>query len=127
MDSLHKIYVDSSPKGEVRWYNSTTGEIGKHKMGKGKGVHEAEFLAVQRALEDTLKRLREKEAVEIYCDRKVVVDQLNHIAGIKETAVLEMADKVWNMAYRANHDRGIDIKFQWVSRKVNPAGKMLGV
>ena len=65
MDSLHKIYVDSSPKGEVRWYNSTTGEIGKHKMGKGKGVHEAEFLAVQRTLEDTLKRLREKEAVEI--------------------------------------------------------------
>src|SRR5207245_3340721 len=82
---LHQVYVDSSPeKGELRWMDKITGEIGRHRIGKGKGVHEAEFLAIVRALDDIMSKLQEGDGVELYSDRQVVVNQLNHIAGIKE-------------------------------------------
>ncbi len=123
-----QIYVDSSPeKGELRWMDKATGEIGRHRIRKGKGVHEAEFLAVLRAVEDVVQKLSEKEEVELYSDREVVVNQLNHKAGITSNAILKMADKVWSIVFQAKRERGIEVKFQWVSRKVNPAGKMLGL
>ena len=111
----------------MRWMDKTTGEIGKHKIRKGKSVHEAEFLAVLRAIEDVVGNLSEKEDVEFYSDREVVVDQLNHEAGIGDKAILKMADKVWSTVFQAKRERGVEVKFLWVSRKVNPAGKMLGV
>jgi ribonuclease HI len=124
---LHQVYVDSSPKGELRWIDRATNEIGKHRIGKGKAVHEAEFQAVMIALDDVLKRLSEKETVELYCDRQVVVNQLNHEAGIKEKTILKMADKIWKLALQARKEKEIEVRFLWVSRKKNPAGKMLGV
>ncbi len=123
---LHQVYVDSSPKGELRWIDTATNEIGRHRIGKGRGVHEAEFQALMVALDDTLQRLRDKETVELYCDRQVVVNQLNHKAGIKEKTILKMADKVWNLAFQARKEKEIEVRFLWVSRKENPAGKMLG-
>jgi ribonuclease HI len=125
--SVHKIYVDSSPKGQVRWFDETTGEIGKHRLGKGRSVHEAELSAVAKALEDALSKVDEGDKLELYCDREVVVKQLNHEAGISEKQVLALTDKIWSMSYRAKHDKRIDVRFLWVSRKKNPAGKMLGV
>jgi len=48
-----QVYIDSSPeKGELRWMNRANGEIGRHKIRKDKSVHEAESLAVLRAVED---------------------------------------------------------------------------
>jgi len=125
---LHQVYVDSSPeKGELRWMDKITGEIGRHRIGKGKGVHEAEFLAIVRALDDIMSKLQEGDGVELYSDRQVVVNQLNHIAGIKEKAILKMADGAWATAFRAKQEKRIEVKFLWTSRKNNPAGKMLGV
>jgi len=125
---LHQIYVDSSPeKGELRWIDKTTGEIGRHKIRKGRGVHEAEFLAIVRALTDIMSKLQEGDGVDLYSDRQVVVNQLNHIAGIREKAILKMADVVWATAFRAKQEKGIEVRFLWASRKNNPAGKMLGV
>jgi ribonuclease HI len=103
-----------------------TNEIGRHRIGKGKEVHEAEFLAVVKALDDLLKKLGAKEMVDLYCDRRVVVDQLNHKAGIKEKTILKLADKVWNLSSQARKEKEIEVRFLWVSRKENPAGKMLG-
>jgi len=123
---LHQVYVDSSPKGELRWIDRTTNEIGRHQIRKGRGVHEAEFRAVMIALDDILQRIDGKEIVELYCDRQVVVNQLNHKAGIKEKTILKMADKVWNLAFQARKEKEIEVRFLWVSRKENPAGKMLG-
>lgn len=107
--------------------DKTTGEIGRHRIRKGKGVHEAEFLAIVRTLDDIMSKLREGDGVELYSDRQVVVNQLNHIAGIKEKAILKMADAVWATAFRAKQEMGIEVMFLWASRKNNPAGKMLGV
>ncbi len=124
---IQRIYVDSSPKGETRWFNETTREIGKHRLGKGKNVHEAELSAVLTAAEDVLPKVAKDDTVELFSDREVVVRQLNHEAGIKEKAVLKMADKIWGLAYRAKQEKGVEVRFLWVSRKKNPAGKMLGV
>src|SRR6266571_8174725 len=121
---LHQVFVDSSPKGELRWIDRATNEIGRHRIGKGKAIHEAEFQAVVMALEDVLTRLGEKETVELYCDRQVVVNQLNHEAGIKEKTILKMADKIWKLALQARKEKEIEVRFLWVSRKMNPAGKM---
>ena len=111
---LHQVYVDSSPKGELRWFDRATSEIGRHRIGKTAGVHEAEFLAVMKALDDILPRLGDKEVVELYCDRHVVVNQLNHMAGIREKTILKIADKVWNRAFQAGKEKGIEVKFQGV-------------
>ena len=111
----------------MRWMDKSTGEIGRHKIRKGKSVHEAEFLAVLRAVEDVLPKLGEKEGLELYSDREVVVSQLNHKAGVRHKVILKMADRVWSLIFQAKQERGIDVKFLWVSRKTNPAGKMLGV
>jgi len=110
----------------LRWFDKATNEIGRHRIAKGKGVHEAEFLAVMRALDDILQRLGEKDTVEFYSDRQVVVNQLNHKAGINEKTILKIADKVWNLAFQARKEKEIEVRFLWVSRKENPAGKMLG-
>ncbi len=111
----------------MRWFDRATNEIGRHRIGKERDVHEAEFLAVMMALDDILRRLGEREMVELYCDRQVVVNQLNHKAGIKEKTILKIADKVWNLAFQARKEKEIEVKFLWVSRKDNPAGKMLGI
>jgi ribonuclease HI len=110
----------------MRWIDRATNEIGRHRIAKGKSVHEAEFQALMIALDDILKRLGEKDAVELYCDRQVVVDQLNHKSGIKEKTILRLADKVWNLSFQARQAKEIEVRFLWVSRKQNPAGKMLG-
>jgi ribonuclease HI len=123
---LHQVFVDSSPKGELRWIDRATNEIGRHRIRKGKAVHEAEFQAMMIALDDVLKRLSDKETVELYCDRLVVVNQLNHKAGIREKTILKMADTIWDLAFQARKEKEIEVRFLWVSRKENPAGKMLG-
>ena len=75
------------------------------------------------ALVDVLKILGEKETVELYCDREVVVDQLNHKAGIKEKATLKMADNIWKLALQARKEKAIEIRFLWVSRKGIPQAR----
>ena len=124
---VQRVYVDSSPKGEVRWFNETTGQIGRHRVGKGRSVHEAELFALTKALEDVLPKMGNDDKLELYCDREVVVKQLNHQAGIRDKSVLRMTDKIWNLAYKVKEESKIEVKFLWVSRKKNPAGKMLGV
>ena len=90
-------------------------------------MHEAELFALTKALEDVLPKMGNDDKLELYCDREVVVKQLNHQAGIRDKSVLRMTDKIWNLAYKVKEESKIEVKFLWVSRKKNPAGKMLGV
>lgn len=111
----------------MRWYNETTGEFRKHRTTRAKTVHEAEFIAVIKAIQDNMMRVESQDTIEIRCDRETVVSQLNHLAGIKDDAVRRLADSAWLLSYRAKLEKKVDIRFAWVSRKNNPAGKMLGV
>ena len=123
----YRIYVDSSEKGETRWYNETTGEFRKHRMGTKRTLHEAESLAVVRAVKDNVVKISSGDNLEICCDRETVVNQLNHKAGIKDDSVRKLADSAWLLSYKAKLEKNVGVKFVWVSRKNNPAGKMLGI
>ena len=123
----YRIYVDSSTNGEMRWYNETTGEFRKHRMSADRPLHEAEHLAVVRAIKDNIAKISSGDKIEICCDRETVVSQLNHKAGIKEDSVRKLADTIWSIEYKSKLEKNVEVKIVWVSRKNNPAGKMLGV
>jgi hypothetical protein len=123
----YRIFVDSSGNGEMRWYNEMTGEFRKRKVSTKKTLHELESLAVVRAIKDSLAKASSGDKIEICCDRETVVNQLNHKAGIKDDSVRTLADSAWSLSYKAKLEKNVEVKFVWVSRKNNPAGKMLGV
>ena len=81
--------------------------------------NEAEYLAVMSAMEDLNGDL------EIYSDSQLVVNQLNHIWGIKEPRLRELAARVWHLDSHRNISSE-HTTYNWVSRKNNLAGKVLG-
>ena len=58
-------------------------------------------------------------AVLVCCDNEVVVRQLGREYHIGNDRLRKLAQRVWQMA------QNVEVKFQWVSRKENLAGKML--
>ena len=55
----------------------------------------------------------------VLCDNQVVVNQLSRQYHIGDDKLRKLAQTIWQMT------RNLDVKFEWVSRKDNPAGKML--
>jgi ribonuclease HI len=58
-------------------------------------------------------------AVLVRCDNDVVVNQLRRNYHIKDKRLRKLAHQVWQMC------ENVDVKFEWISRKENLAGKML--
>jgi len=52
-------------------------------------------------------------------DNEVVVKQLTRQYHINNDRLRKLAQQVWQMI------QNVDVKFEWVSRKDNPAGMML--
>jgi hypothetical protein len=52
-------------------------------------------------------------------DNEVVVKQLSRQYHIANEKLRKLAQQIWQMT------QNVDVKFEWVSRKDNPAGKML--
>jgi len=57
--------------------------------------------------------------VMVCSDNEVVVKQLTHQNHINNDRLRKLAQQVWQMI------QNVDVKFEWVSRKDNPAGMML--
>jgi len=57
--------------------------------------------------------------IEIRCDNQVVVNQLARQYHIGDDKLRKLATQIWNMT------QNISVRFIWVSRKENLAGKML--
>lgn len=76
--------------------------------------NEAEYLAILRALQNNL------DDVDIYSDSQLVVNQLNHKWSIKEDKLRTLAVAIWEVS------RGRKVTFNWIPRKENLAGKVLG-
>jgi len=55
----------------------------------------------------------------ILSDNEVVVKQLSRQYHIKEDRLRKLAQQVWDMT------QNLEVKFEWISRKENLAGKML--
>jgi len=113
---VQKIYTDGSGDGRMVWYNETTGE---HWSGRQAGLtnNEAEYLAVYNALKSA-----KTKNIEILSDSKLVISQLKREWHIKEERMRELFNKV----HKLIRDRSLSVKFIWVARKNNPAGKYLG-
>ena len=108
------IYCDANPKmcaivvGEMGNGGTSIEEFGTELTN-----NEAEYTAVIRALEDF------PDATEIRTDSQLVVQQLNHKWHIKEDRLRSLAQRVWELVGSRN------VKFTWVPRKENLAGKAL--
>jgi len=57
--------------------------------------------------------------VMVCSDNEVVVKQLTHQNHIGNDRLRDLAQQIWQMI------QNVDVKFQWISRKDNPAGMML--
>ena len=77
--------------------------------------NEAEY----RAIEKLLKDYSENNFI-IYSDSKVTVEQLNYNFFLKNDLLREYALRIWGLT------KGRNVKFEWVPRKENKAGKVLG-
>lgn len=109
-----KIYVDGSGEGKYAFVVEEPRDV---KIFEKKNItnNEAEYLAVIEAL----RNFSERE-IDILSDSKLIVDQLNMKSAIKEDRLRKLAQEVWNLA------KGRNVKFIWIPRNENKAGKVLG-
>lgn len=116
---LH-VYVDGSgkPKSMYCYYVVENGNI-KCLKGKELTNNQAEYLAIKIALEDLLKIDRE---LVIYSDSLNTLKQLNHEYSINNDRLRELALEIWSLISKYN----AKVRFEWVDRRHNLAGKILG-
>lgn len=110
-----KIYVDGSGDGRFCWYNETTNQSKSYRK-KGITNNQAEYFAVYNAL------IENEGEIEILSDSKLIVNQLNRSWHIRDENLRELFDKVQEIIRRKN----LNVKFTWIKRKENKAGKYLG-
>ncbi|WP_455276913.1 RNase H family protein [[Eubacterium] cellulosolvens] len=109
-----KIFVDGSGKSGKFCY-IVEGRPPKILKESGITNNQAEYKAIIAALQD----VKEKD-IEIYSDSQLAVKQLTYEYSIKEDHLRELANKVWYLC------EGRNVKFFWIPRSKNKAGKVLG-
>ncbi len=150
---MPKLYTDANPS--MIAYVLENGGSGYQSLPSGYTSMEAEYLAVIYGLNEYfLKWNRELDArqddidvektktmggmefgsvaspaqqtkrplpppVLVCCDNEVVVKQLSRQFNIGNDRLRKLAQRVWQMTEK------VEVKYQWISRKENPAGKML--
>ena len=80
--------------------------------------NQAEYLAIISALK---KFETSNDEIIIFSDSKNTVNQLNHEFAINNEQLRTFAREAWALMAKFS-----DLKIQWVPRKENLAGKMLG-
>jgi ribonuclease HI len=113
---MQKIYTDGSGDGRMAWYNEDTNK-GWSGQKEGLTNNQAEYLAIYNALSSV-----EDKNIEILSDSNLAVNQLNREWHIKEGSLRELFDKIQNLI----NERGLNVKFTWIPREENKAGKYLG-
>jgi ribonuclease HI len=109
-----KIFVDGSGKSGKFCY-IIEGRPPKIQKECGITNNQAEYMAIIAALQD----VKEKD-IEIYSDSQLAVRQLTYEYSIKDDHLRELANKVWHLC------EGRNVKFCWIPRSKNKAGKVLG-
>jgi len=82
-----------------------------------RAVGDVEFADIASPADRTKRPL--PPPVLVCCDNEVVVKQLSRQYHIGNERLRKLAQQVWQQC------QNVDVKFQWVSRNENPAGKML--
>lgn len=119
-----KIYVDGSGSNGSAYgrYCFWIKDINIARIFKKKGItsNQAEYLSVLAALQSNF--IKPEEDIIIYSDSQIVVKQFNKQWHIRNDKLRKLFIKTLDLM----HMRGLKVKFKWVSRKKNMAGKILG-
>ena len=113
------IFVDGSG-GTNSGYGYFVKETGESFYEKKPDLtnNQAEYLAIISALR---KYVESTEEITIYSDSKNTVNQLNHEFAINNEELRNLAREAWGIIGKFSN-----LSIQWVPRKENLAGKMLG-
>jgi|Deesub1362A_J573_1020465.scaffolds.fasta_scaffold07960_3 ribonuclease HI len=108
------VYVDANPK--MTAFVADDGRSGVGPIEEKVTNNQAEYIAVIRALHI----FKDYDYMEILSDSELVVKQLNHEWNIKDDNLRHYAVEAWGLCH------GRTVIFKYVSRKDNPAGRLLG-
>ena len=113
------VYVDGSggPNGGFGFFVNETGESFYEKKPEITN-NQAEYMAIISALN---KFVDSNEEIKIFSDSKNTVNQLNHEFAINNEQLRDLAREAWGIMGKFSN-----LSIQWVPRKENLAGKMLG-
>lgn len=121
--TMQTIYVYAGYRpgvgGHIAWFNKTLGK-GFYEKRNCNDAFRCEYEAILRVLEDHKNIVNEGTEIEILMDNQTVQKQLNRRYGINDDNTREIAMKIWDMT------AGKNVRFQWIPREQNKAGKMLG-
>lgn len=104
---LNEFFIKWNKELDARQYDMTKESAEEDDM----------FFKTATPSEETKREL--PPPILICSDNEVVVKQLSRQYHIGNDRLRKLAQRVWDMT------KNIDVKFQWVSRRENPAGKML--
>ena len=113
------IYVDGSG-GSRSGYGFFVKETGESFFEEKPGItnNQAEYLAIISALK---KYENSDDEIIIYSDSKNTVSQLNHDFAINNEQLRSLARESWSLIGKFSN-----LTINWIPRKENLAGKMLG-
>ena len=115
------IYVDAGYRegvgGHIAWFNKTANKKFYDKR-ECKDSFRCEYEAVLQALKDHEQLIQDNE-IEILMDNETVAKQLNKKYAINSEDSRQMALKIWSMSEK-------NVRFLWIPREDNKAGKILG-
>ena len=113
------VYVDGAG-GEKSGYGYFIKDTGESFYEEKLGItnNQAEYLAIISALK---KFQNSSDEIIIFSDSKNTVNQLNHEFAINNEQLRLLAQEAWSLIPEIPN-----LKIQWIPRKENLAGKMLG-
>ena len=113
------VYVDGAG-GEKSGYGYFIKDTGESFYEEKLGItnNQAEYFAIISALK---KFQNSSDEIMIFSDSKNTVNQLNHEFAINNEQLRLLAQEAWSLIPKIPN-----LKIQWIPRKDNLAGKMLG-
>jgi|TARA_B100000427_G_scaffold86546_1_gene71089 ribonuclease HI len=113
------VYVDGAG-GEKSGYGYFIKDTGESFYEEKLGItnNQAEYFAIISALK---KFQNSSDEIMIFSDSKNTVNQLNHEFAINNEQLRLLAQEAWSLIPKIPN-----LKIQWIPRKENLAGKMLG-
>ena len=113
------VYVDGAG-GEKSGYGYFIKDTGESFYEEKLGItnNQAEYFAIISALK---KFQNSSDEIMIFSDSKNTVNQVNHEFAINNEQLRLLAQEAWSLIPKIPN-----LKIQWIPRKENLAGKMLG-
>ena len=117
------VYVDGCGGDDPR-YGFYIKETGKTSIVKCRQIANdkiPEYLALKHALEWLKAERVQDQDIIIYSDLQSLIGHVNHQFGINNDDIRELVTAIWPIVNEFS-----SLKIEWISRKENLAGKMLG-